>query len=117
MAMDATGQQEQHTGSVGGDLYGVLLYYKYAEVPDAAALAAFYEAHCRSLALVGRVRVGPDGVNATVRTCLRLLYHFDIVGGAFGAGKVDLCGFAVSINEFITISLALHFVVDSSEGR
>ncbi|CAD6267459.1 unnamed protein product [Miscanthus lutarioriparius] len=64
--MDATGQQEQHAGTGGGDRYGVLLYYKYAEVPDAAALAAFYEAHCRGLALVGRVRVGPDGVNATL---------------------------------------------------
>lgn len=50
----------------GGGRYGVLLYYKYAEVPDSAALAAFYEAHCGALALVGRVRVGPDGVNATL---------------------------------------------------
>ena len=74
--MDATGQQEQHTGNGGGDRYGVLLYYKYAEVPDAAALAAFYEAHCRGLALVGRVRVGPDGVNATVRTCPPLALSF-----------------------------------------
>ncbi|RLN30566.1 rhodanese-like domain-containing protein 6 [Panicum miliaceum] len=64
--MDATRQQDQRRGDGGGDRYGVLLYYKYAEVPDAAALAAFYEAHCRSLALVGRVRVGPDGVNATL---------------------------------------------------
>ncbi|CAN6329436.1 unnamed protein product [Urochloa humidicola] len=64
--MDATLQQDQRRGDGGGDCYGVLLYYKYAEVPDAAALAAFYEEHCRGLALVGRVRVGPDGVNATL---------------------------------------------------
>ncbi|KAL6622434.1 hypothetical protein ACP70R_032313 [Stipagrostis hirtigluma subsp. patula] len=59
-------QEEQQRGGGDGGRYGVLLYYKYAEVPDAAALAAFYEAHCRALALVGRVRVGPDGVNATL---------------------------------------------------
>ena len=109
--MDATGQQEQHAGTGGGDRYGVLLYYKYAEVPDAAALAAFYEAHCRGLALVGRVRVGPDGVNATVRTCPRLLYLLGIVDGAFGAGNIEFC-----INELITTSPALHFGVASSEG-
>ena len=60
----ATSTQEQQPN--GDGRYGVLLYYKYAEVPDAPALAAFYEARCRALALVGRVRVGPDGVNATV---------------------------------------------------
>ncbi|KAG8048973.1 hypothetical protein GUJ93_ZPchr0009g2034 [Zizania palustris] len=67
--MDATaplrGQDGKGGGGDGGR-YGVLLYYKYAEIPDAPALAAFYEAHCRELALVGRVRVGPDGVNATL---------------------------------------------------
>lgn len=116
LAMDATGQQEQHAGDGGGDRYGVLLYYKYAEVPDAAALAAFYEAHCRGLALVGRVRVGPDGVNATVRTCPpALLCLLGIVGGAFGAGQ-GRSSFAVSTNEFITTSPALHFGVGSSEG-
>lgn len=67
--MDATAQPPGQGGGGGGDVggrYGVLLYYKYAEVPDAAALAAFYESHCRALALIGRVRVGPDGVNATL---------------------------------------------------
>uniref|UniRef100_A0ACD5YJQ3 Uncharacterized protein n=1 Tax=Avena sativa TaxID=4498 RepID=A0ACD5YJQ3_AVESA len=69
VAMDATAatpsstQEQQNNGD---GRYGVLLYYKYAEVPDAPALAAFYEANCRALALVGRVRVGPDGVNATL---------------------------------------------------
>jgi predicted sulfurtransferase len=68
--MEAAPQQQRGGLSEAGDgdRYGVLLYYKYAEVPDAAALAAFYEAHCSDLALVGRVRVGPDGVNATVST-------------------------------------------------
>ncbi|KAL6846951.1 hypothetical protein ACP4OV_022804 [Aristida adscensionis] len=60
-------EEDEHQRAAGeGGRYGVLLYYKYAEVPDAAALAAFYESHCRGLALVGRVRVGPDGVNATL---------------------------------------------------
>uniref|UniRef100_A0A453JYV3 tRNA uridine(34) hydroxylase N-terminal domain-containing protein n=1 Tax=Aegilops tauschii subsp. strangulata TaxID=200361 RepID=A0A453JYV3_AEGTS len=75
VAMDATGalpptstQEQQKQDEVGGGdgSYGVLLYYKYADVPDAPALAAFYESRCRALALVGRVRVGPDGVNATL---------------------------------------------------
>lgn len=81
-AMEATAElpptstQEQHKQEEvgGGDgRYGVLLYYKYAEVPDAPALAAFYESRCRALALVGRVRVGPDGVNATVSVRLYLV--------------------------------------------
>ncbi|XP_037432984.1 rhodanese-like domain-containing protein 6 [Triticum dicoccoides] len=59
-------QQKQEEGGGGDGSYGVLLYYKYADVPDAPALAAFYESRCRALALVGRVRVGPDGVNATL---------------------------------------------------
>lgn len=64
--MDAPPAVLWEGGGGGGDgPYGVLLYYKYAEVPDASALAAFYEAHCRALALVGCVRVSPDGVNAT----------------------------------------------------
>jgi predicted sulfurtransferase len=90
--MDATRQQEQHTGDGGGDRYGVLLYYKYAEVPDSAALAAFYEAHCRGLALVGRVRVGPDGVNATVRTPPTSLssLHRGRILGAENSSFVDL---------------------------
>lgn len=48
----------------GGE--GVLLYYKYADVPDVAALASFYESRCRALGLLGRVRVAPHGVNVTV---------------------------------------------------
>ncbi|KAM0951212.1 putative Rhodanese-like domain, serine hydrolase FSH, rhodanase, alpha/Beta hydrolase [Dioscorea sansibarensis] len=45
---------------------GVLLYYKYADVPDVPALASFYESHCRALGLLGRVRVAPHGVNVTI---------------------------------------------------
>lgn len=54
-------------GGGGGGGNGVLLYYKYAPVPDIDALVRLYESNCRSLALLGRVRVGPDGVNVTVR--------------------------------------------------
>uniref|UniRef100_J3NE73 tRNA uridine(34) hydroxylase N-terminal domain-containing protein n=1 Tax=Oryza brachyantha TaxID=4533 RepID=J3NE73_ORYBR len=53
-----------------------LLHYKYAEVPDAPALAAVYESRCRALALVGRVRVGPDGVNATASLTRHLSTKF-----------------------------------------
>lgn len=45
---------------------GVLLYYKYASVPDLRSLVRFYESNCRSLGLLGRVRIAPDGVNVTV---------------------------------------------------
>ncbi|CAA6653875.1 unnamed protein product [Spirodela intermedia] len=55
---------EDGGGGGGGD--GVLLYYKYAPVPDIDALVRLYESNCRSLGLLGRVRVGPDGVNVTV---------------------------------------------------
>ncbi|KAK8965452.1 Rhodanese-like domain-containing protein 6 [Platanthera guangdongensis] len=46
--------------------YGVLLYYKYTSIHDVASLAGFYNTHCRSLDLFGRIRVGLDGVNATI---------------------------------------------------
>ncbi|KAF8392701.1 hypothetical protein HHK36_023050 [Tetracentron sinense] len=45
---------------------GVLLYYKYASVPDLHELLIFYESNCKSLGLLGRVRLAPDGVNVTV---------------------------------------------------
>ncbi|XP_010267911.1 PREDICTED: rhodanese-like domain-containing protein 6 [Nelumbo nucifera] len=48
------------------ELDGVLLYYKYASVPDVQELANFYESNCKSLGLLGRVRLAPDGVNVTV---------------------------------------------------
>ena len=52
-----------------GNGNGILLYYKYASVPDVDSLVGFYETNCRSLDLLGRVRIGPDGVNVTVRNC------------------------------------------------
>ncbi|KAK6915685.1 hypothetical protein RJ641_020802 [Dillenia turbinata] len=36
--------------------YGVVLYYKYAEVPDLEELFSFYNSNCNSLGLLGRVR-------------------------------------------------------------
>jgi predicted sulfurtransferase len=46
--------------------YGVLLYYKYTEIPDVKSTVAFYDSNWRSFGLVGRVRIAPDGVNDTV---------------------------------------------------
>uniref|UniRef100_A0A2P2LGP6 Uncharacterized protein MANES_08G110000 n=2 Tax=Rhizophora mucronata TaxID=61149 RepID=A0A2P2LGP6_RHIMU len=46
--------------------YGVLLYYKYDVVSDLHSLLSFYEDNCRSLSLLGRVRLSPHGVNVTV---------------------------------------------------
>ncbi|KAJ8572782.1 hypothetical protein K7X08_009293 [Anisodus acutangulus] len=46
--------------------YGVLLYYKYTTIPDLEALFNFYESNCKSLSLLGRVRLSPNGVNVTV---------------------------------------------------
>ncbi|KAF9620921.1 hypothetical protein IFM89_015318 [Coptis chinensis] len=48
------------------DVNGVLLYYKYANVPDLNALHNFYNSNCQSLRLLGRVRLAPHGVNVTV---------------------------------------------------
>ncbi|KAL5996529.1 hypothetical protein ACLOJK_026609 [Asimina triloba] len=45
---------------------GILLYYKYTRVPDVSQLLRFFESNCNSLGLLGRVRLAPDGVNATV---------------------------------------------------
>ncbi|CAG9464801.1 unnamed protein product [Pedinophyceae sp. YPF-701] len=42
----------------------ILLYYKYVDVPETASLAEWYRASCAKL--TGRVRVAPDGVNATL---------------------------------------------------
>ncbi|KGN65012.1 rhodanese-like domain-containing protein 6 [Cucumis sativus] len=46
--------------------YGVLLYYKYANIPNLDDLVSFYQSNCTSLALVGRVRLASQGVNVTV---------------------------------------------------
>ncbi|KAF5191984.1 Rhodanese-like domain-containing protein, partial [Thalictrum thalictroides] len=45
---------------------GVLLYYKYANVPDLNDLLNFYNSNCESLGLRGRVRLASHGVNVTV---------------------------------------------------
>ncbi|KAL5194506.1 Rhodanese-like domain-containing protein 6 [Glycine soja] len=46
--------------------YGVLLYYKYAEIPNLDDLLTFYHSNCSSLSLLGRVRLSSRGVNVTV---------------------------------------------------
>ncbi|KAM2182809.1 hypothetical protein COP2_034134 [Malus domestica] len=48
------------------DEYGILLYYKYTQIPDIDDLFAFYNSNCNSLSLLGRVRLSPLGVNVTV---------------------------------------------------
>ncbi|KAJ1383511.1 Serine hydrolase FSH [Sesbania bispinosa] len=50
----------------GIDQYGVLLYYKYAEIPNLDDLSTFYHSNCSSLGLLGRVRLSSHGVNVTV---------------------------------------------------
>lgn len=52
----------------GENGYGVLLYYKYftCPIPDLQHLYDFYSSNCTSLSLLGRVRLSPNGVNATV---------------------------------------------------
>ena len=48
--------------------YGVLLYYKYVDIPDTCRVRDWLHSLCHRLALVGRVRISPQGINATVRT-------------------------------------------------
>ena len=48
------------------DKYGVLLYYKYAEIPNLDDLLTFYHSNCSSLSLLGRVRLSSHDVNVTV---------------------------------------------------
>ncbi|XP_059648412.1 rhodanese-like domain-containing protein 6 [Cornus florida] len=60
--------------------YGVLLYYKYTPIPDLQQLFSFYNSNCNSLALLGRVRLAPHGVNVTVGGKLSSLEkHIDAV--------------------------------------
>ncbi|CAK9179574.1 unnamed protein product [Ilex paraguariensis] len=53
-------EQEHH------EQYGVLLYYKYATIPDLDELFTFYDSNCNSLGLLGRVRLSSHGINVTV---------------------------------------------------
>ncbi|XP_050225798.1 rhodanese-like domain-containing protein 6 [Mercurialis annua] len=46
--------------------YGVLLYYKYTQIPDLDSLLSFFNSNCISLSLLGRVRLSSNGVNVTV---------------------------------------------------
>ncbi|KAL1341394.1 hypothetical protein HN51_027865 [Arachis hypogaea] len=50
----------------GIDQYGVLLYYKYAHIPNLDDLLSFYHSNCSQLSLLGRVRLSSRGVNVTV---------------------------------------------------
>jgi UPF0176 protein len=47
-------------------MYRVLLYYKFVPIEDPAAFAAEHERWCRSLGLLGRILVAPEGLNGTV---------------------------------------------------
>ncbi|XP_076899966.1 rhodanese-like domain-containing protein 6 [Bidens hawaiensis] len=52
--------------STNDDTYGVLLYYKYAKIPNLDGLYTTYNSNCTSLSLLGRVRLAPHGVNVTI---------------------------------------------------
>ncbi|KAH9312448.1 hypothetical protein KI387_027483 [Taxus chinensis] len=45
---------------------GVLLYYKYVDIPDTESLLNWFRNDCTALGLVGRVRIAPNGINVTV---------------------------------------------------
>lgn len=50
------------------DMSAVLLYYKYVDLSDQReAVRAWMLSLCSGLSLKGRIRVGNDGVNVTVR--------------------------------------------------
>ncbi|KAI3990228.1 hypothetical protein MKX01_029206 [Papaver californicum] len=57
-------KNQNHSSSTPDD--GILIYYKYVEIPDVNDLVEFYNSNCKSLNLLGRVRIAPDGVNVTV---------------------------------------------------
>jgi predicted sulfurtransferase len=50
----------------GAEEWGVLLYYKFVALARPARDALFLHDLCASLALRGRLRVAPDGINVTV---------------------------------------------------
>ncbi|CAM6017016.1 unnamed protein product [Sphagnum balticum] len=63
-----------------GEMHGVLLYYKFVVIPDVPAVVAWFSSLCSSLALLGRIRIAPDGVNVTVGgTMESLSKHMDAV--------------------------------------
>ncbi|KAL2325605.1 hypothetical protein Fmac_024663 [Flemingia macrophylla] len=68
----------QNNDNDSDDPYGVLLYYKYAQIANLADLAAFFRSNCSSLRLLGRVRLSSRGVNVTVGGDLSSLHsHID----------------------------------------
>ncbi|EFJ04668.1 hypothetical protein SELMODRAFT_270132 [Selaginella moellendorffii] len=59
---------------------GVLLYYKFVTLPDPEATRDWFERSCSSLALLGRIRIAPGGVNVTVGGSMESLReHIDAV--------------------------------------
>lgn len=66
MEPNNTTTPEQQDDDDDDDEHGVLLYYKYAQIPDLNDLLYFYTSNCNSLRLLGRVRLSPLGVNVTV---------------------------------------------------
>jgi hypothetical protein len=63
-----------------GVMHGVLLYYKFVVIPDVPAVVAWFSSLCSSLALLGRIRIAPDGVNVTVGGTMESLFkHMDAV--------------------------------------
>lgn len=79
---------------------GVLLYYKYASVPDLSHLFHFYDSNCKSLGLLGRVRIAPDGVNVTVK--ISFFFRCFVIQSASTYKDLGFCNFAVfSANSMI----------------
>lgn len=70
--------------------YGVLLYYKYATIPDLNSLFDFYDSNCKSLGLLGRVRLASHGVNVTVCTPLPSLFLCFSYSGYLSILYIDL---------------------------
>ncbi|KAI5068241.1 hypothetical protein GOP47_0016586 [Adiantum capillus-veneris] len=65
---------------VKGEEEGVLLYYKFVSIPNPETLALWFNSFCSALALVGRIRVAPDGVNVTIGGTLTALHkHINAV--------------------------------------
>ncbi|BFH14249.1 hypothetical protein J6TS7_12630 [Paenibacillus dendritiformis] len=46
--------------------YRVLLFYKYAAIPDAEAFAAEHLQYCQDLGIKGRILIASEGINGTL---------------------------------------------------
>ncbi|RKP58063.1 rhodanese-related sulfurtransferase [Cohnella endophytica] len=46
--------------------YRILLFYKYVEIPDAAALTAEHLQYCKELGIRGRILIADEGINGTL---------------------------------------------------